>query len=303
MEQYIELTKRNIRLYFRDKGAVFFSLLSMLIVIVLMILFLSDMNINTVTGLLENLPGHDTSDDEKNAGILVLAWTSSGLIPVNAVMVALSSLSSIIRDKTAGRINSIYTSPVSRITITLSYISAACISSVIICILTAAFTEGYLVFKGMEPYTVMEHLKILGMIIVNSFAYSAIMYTCAALVNSEGAWSGVGTILGTLTGFLGGIYLLVGTLSDGLQKAIGCTPMIYGTVMFRRVMLGGILSRTFADAPEEMISIYREKMSIDYTVFGKEAGVTVCVLAVLGFGILFMAAGAVITNYSKKRDR
>lgn len=303
MSRYLELTKRNIRLYFRDRGAVFFSLLSMFIVIVLMILFLSDMNVNTVTSLLETLPGHDTAGDEDNAKLLVLAWTSSGLIPVNAVMVTLSVLSSIIKDKTAGRINSIYTSPVSRLTITLSYISAACAASVIICILTAAFTEGYLVYKGMELYTLQEHLKIFGMIVVNSFAYSAIMYVCAALVNSEGAWSGVGTIVGTLTGFLGGIYIPVGTLSDGLQKAIGCTPMIYGTVMFRQVMLGGILSKTFADAPEEMVSIYREKMSIDYTVFGKEAGISSCVLAVLGFGAVFMMAGALITSYSKKRDR
>ena len=303
MSQYAELTKRNIRLYFRDRGAVFFSLLSMFIVIVLMILFLSDMNVETVTDLLKGLPSHDTSGDRKNAELLVLTWTSAGLIPVNSVMVVLSSLSSIIRDKTDGRINSIYTSPISRVTITLSYISAAWISSVIICVLTVAFSEGYLAAKGMELFTLGDHLRILLMIMVNSFTYSAIMYFVAALVHSEGAWSGVGTILGTLTGFLGGIYMPVGSLSDGLQDAVGCTPMIYGSVMFRQVMMTGILKTTFADAPDEMVSIYREKMGIDYSAFGSKADPTVCILTVLGFGAAFMLIGAAATAFSKKKDR
>ncbi len=303
MKQYIELTKRNIRLFFRDKGAVFFSLLSMFIVIVLMILFLSDMNVNTVTGLLEGLPGHDTSGDRKNAELLVLAWTSAGLIPINAVMVALSSLSSIIRDKTEGRINSLYTAPVSRVTITLSYITAACISAVIVCVLTVAASEGYLVFKGMELLSFETHMKILGMILANSFTYSAIMYFCAAIVHSEGAWSGVGTIIGTLTGFLGGIYLPVGSLSDGLKDAMGGTPMIYGTVMFRKVMLTELLTKTFSGAPDEMVSIYREKMGIEYSVFGHDANMTVCLTAVLAFGAAFMVIGVLATAYSKKRDR
>lgn len=64
------------------------------------------------------------------------------------------------------------------------------------------------------------------MILVNSFTYSAIMYLCAIFVNSEGAWSGLGTVIGTLVGFLGGIYLPVGNLSDGLADFLSCTPVM-----------------------------------------------------------------------------
>ena len=45
MEQFFILTKRNLDVYLRDKGAVFFSFLSALIVIGLMVFFLGDMNI------------------------------------------------------------------------------------------------------------------------------------------------------------------------------------------------------------------------------------------------------------------
>ncbi|MDE6727656.1 MAG: hypothetical protein K2J80_06920, partial [Oscillospiraceae bacterium] len=133
MSKFIQLTKRNMLLYFRDKGSVFMSLLSMLIILALMLFFLGDMSVENITELLAELPGRDTSNDESNAELLVLAWTVAGIIPINSVMVALSALSSIIKDKTAGKINSIYTAPVSRLTIALSYISiyAACVTSVI----------------------------------------------------------------------------------------------------------------------------------------------------------------------------
>ena len=48
MEQLRVITKRNLMLYLRDKGAVFFSLLSMLIIIGLMVLFLGDAAIQNI---------------------------------------------------------------------------------------------------------------------------------------------------------------------------------------------------------------------------------------------------------------
>ena len=44
MNSLLTLTSRNLKQYFRDKGAVFFSLLSMFIVIVLMFFFMGDSN-------------------------------------------------------------------------------------------------------------------------------------------------------------------------------------------------------------------------------------------------------------------
>lgn len=303
MVKFWELTKRNLLIYFRDKGAVFGSLLSMLIIIALMLFFLGDMSVENITELLSGLPGRDTSNDESNAELLVLAWTVAGIIPINAAMVSLSALSSIIKDKTSGKINSIYTSPVSRLTIALSYISAACVASVIICLLTLAVSEIYLCSGGLAAFTFSEHMKIFGMIIVNSFTYSAIMYLFAVLVKSEGAWSGFGTVIGTLVGFFGGIYLPIGQLSEGLAGVMKCTPVIYGTAMFRSVMTSTITNTTFANAPDVMTEEFRKVMGIDLEAFGSIVPPAVCVAVVIGFGILFTAAGAVTTSLMKRKDR
>lgn len=303
MEKYFQLTKRNILLYFRDKGSVFMSLLSMLIILALMLFFLGDMSMDNITQLLSGLSGHDTSNDENNAKLLVLSWTVAGIIPINSVMVALSTLSSIIKDKTSGKIYSIYTAPVSRLTITLSYISAACVTSVIICLVTLVVSECILCTMGMTAFTFSEHLKILGMICVNSFTYSAIMYLFAVLVKSEGAWSGFGTVIGTLVGFFGGIYLPIGQLSDGLANVMTCTPVIYGTAMFRSVMTRSITNTAFADAPDVMTEEFRKAMGIDLEAFGSIVSPAVCVAIVIGFGLFFTIMGATAVSILKRRDR
>ena len=179
MTQFFYLTKRNLLVYFRDRGAVFFSMLSMLIILALMLLFLGDMHVDSITEMLAKLPSHDTTNDQSHAKLFLLAWTVAGIIPINAAMVTLSTLSSIIKDRANGKSASIHTAPVSRMTITMSYIAAACIASLVICSLTLAISEVYLCAKGMQAFSIVEHFKLLGMILVNSFTYSALMYLCA----------------------------------------------------------------------------------------------------------------------------
>ena len=303
MTQFMYLTKRHLSLYFRDKGAVFFSLMSMLITIALMLFFIGDMHINSITEMLSALPEHDTANDKNNAALFMLAWTVAGIIPINAAMVSLSVFSSLVKDKETGRAGAIQTSPTSRFTITMSYIAASCFASVIICMLTLAMTEIYLCCNGLAAFSMTEHLKLFGMILVNSFTYSAVMYLCAVFIKSTGAWSGLGTVIGTLVGFLGGIYLPVGNLSDGFASVLSCTPVIYGTVMFRNIMTKSITDMTFADAPAVMIDKTRSMMGIEYSAFGNSVSVTACLIIVISFGLAFTGIAAAATVFKNRKDR
>ena len=57
MKEILYLTKRNSLIYMRDKKAVFFSVLSMLIVLGLMVIFLGSMNSQDLLLLLERYGG------------------------------------------------------------------------------------------------------------------------------------------------------------------------------------------------------------------------------------------------------
>ncbi len=303
MEQFLAMTSRNLKIYLRDRRAVFFSLLSTFVVIGLMVFFLGDMNVEGITGLLSVFPGRDAETDKQNAELLVLSWTSAGILSINAVTVTLASFSGMIKDRVNGKLNSIYTAPVSRITIAAGYIAAAWISSVFICVITLFVTEVYAVMNGMTAYSLLTHLQILGLIMVNSFVFAALMYPFAIVAKSEGAWSGLGTVIGTLVGFLGGIYIPIGSLSEGIAGLMKCTPVIYSTAMFRSVMNEGIIEETFQDVPVEVIAEYREVMGIDLKVFDRLFTVTEEWLLLCICGIIFLMVGACMLKYGKKTDR
>lgn len=299
MLKLFQLTKRNASLYFRDRMAVFSSLLSMIIIIGLMLIFLGDMYIDGLNEIFESIP--DAGNKTKDAKLLVLSWTTAGIIPINAVMVTLSSLTSMISDKTSGKINSIYTAPISRTVISASYIASAWITSVIVCILTLAISEIYFFAKGMEVFSAAVHLELFGMIAVNSFTYSAIMYLLAALIKSESAWGAIGTIIGTLVGFLGGVYLPIGQFSGVIASLLKCTPIIYSTVMFRQVMTDSLTDEVLSGASSEVINEYKSFMGIDIDLFGKSLSAAGCIAIMLIFGIAFMAAGTLVTGLKKKK--
>lgn len=302
MEELMILTGRHLKVYLRDRSAVFFSLLSAIIIIGLMAFFLGDMNIDAI---LEVAGPYAAAGDELEtlANQLVLSWTFAGILSINAVSVSISVYSGMIRDRVSGKLNSIYTAPISRLKITLSYILAAWAAAVLICLLSLGVMELYGVMQGMELYSLKEHIQIVAMIIGNSFVYAAMMYTLAMLAKTEGAWGGFGTVIGTLVGFLGGIYLPIGTLSDGIAAMMKCTPIIYGTAAFREVMTKSVLEQTFAGVPELITEEYREAMGIclsvgDYTMKMRDEW-----LILISCGIIFLLVGIGMLKYSKKTDR
>lgn len=303
MEQFFALTGRNIKVYLRDRGAVFFSLLSTVIVICLMMFFLGDMNIAAITDYLAQFPGRDAGADKENAELLVLVWTSAGILSINGVTVTLASFSGMIKDRVSGKMSSIYTAPVSRMVIAASYIAAAWISSLIVCLITLVATETYCVSKGMEPFSVMMHLQIVGLIMVNSFVFATLMYLLTMVAKTEGAWSGLGTVIGTLVGFLGGIYIPIGSLSDAIGGMMKCTPVLYSTAMFRKVMMEGIVQKTFEGTSTEFITEYNKAMGIDLEVFSHTMTVTEEWILLLACGIMFLVFGACALKFTKKTDR
>ena len=303
MNQLFIITSRNLKQYLRDKGAIFFSLLSMFIVIVLMFFFLGDANVDGITSLLAQFPGRDAEQDKKNAELLVLAWTCAGMVSINAVTVTQASLSYMLKDRETGKLNSIYTAPVSRLIIAAGYVLAAWISSVIICSLTLIITEVYCVMQGLEPYSFLSHLKLLGFIAANSFTYATVMYLVATVAKSSGAWGGLGTIIGTLVGFLGGIYFPIGQLSDTIAGIVKCTPVIYGAALFRSEMTAVIQEETFDGIPAEVVTEFNQVMGSELTIGDHVMSVPEELAVLLVCGTVFLIAGAVVVRFSKKSDR
>ncbi len=303
MKEFWALNTRNVKIYFKDRSAVFFSLLSMFIVIMLMVFFLGDFNNDAILDVLKDLPGRDAAKDSEDVSRLVYLWTVAGIITINAASVTHAFFSNMIKDRNENRLNSILVMPIKRNVIVSAYVFGAWFVSVIMGILTLAITEVIGITKGLGAFSGAEHIRILGLICVNSFVYASIIFFLASIVKSENAWSGIGIVLGTLSGFLGGIYLPIGSLSEGVVKVIKCFPFIYGTSVFRQIMLEGVEDRLFDGTPEIIRETVDLEMGMKMTLFEKElsAGSKVGILIIVG--LIFMLISTLYLTYSKKKDR
>ena len=109
MKEIYYLSKRNMLLYIRDYVSVFFSVLSMLIVLALMGIFLGSMNSENVVSALAASGGvRDTAADERNAAWLIQMWTLAGILEVNAVTITLTLMGTMVQDEAKNRLACFY---------------------------------------------------------------------------------------------------------------------------------------------------------------------------------------------------
>ena len=289
------LVKRNILVYCRDRSNIFFSLLSMLIIIGLMVVFLGKMNADSVINLLNQYGGErDTVLDQSNAEQLVMLWTLAGIVVVNSITITLSMVGVMVEDEAQKRLSSFFVAPVSRWIFVFSYVIAAIIMGIIMCALTVVIGEAYIVLTGGTMISMAMIGTVFLYIILNVFTSATMVFLIANFVHSQSAFGGLSTIIGTLVGFLAGIYLPLGMLPEKLQNVLKCFPLLHGCSFMRELFTKDIIAKTFAGCPEELISGYKEAMGITIVQDGKIISVTFQVAFLVISGIIFIGIAAVL---------
>jgi len=304
MRELYYLVKRNILVFVRDYAAVFFSVLSMLIILLLMVVFLGKMNTDNVLWVLSEYGGErEVLQDERNAQYLIQMWTLAGILAVNTLTVSLTVMQNMVRDEVKGQLASFYVAPVKRIKIVLGYILAAWIIGSGMSFLTLVIGEIYMAVQGFGVFGIGAVFKLLGMIMLNAFVYAAIGYLLALFIHSESAWGGMLTVVGTLVGFLGAIYLPVSMLSEKIVNALKCLPVIHGTAMMREVITKDAMEVTFEGLPDLVSQTFAKEMGI--VLWSGEVQITLGKqILVLGlYAIIAIAVATIISKRRKIHDR
>lgn len=304
MREIIYLTKRNCRVFLRDKAAVFFSFLSMLIILGLMVVFLGKMNSDELISVLAEYGGErDTVQDQENATYLIQLWTLAGILVVNSVTVTLTVMGTMVQDETRKRIMAFYVTSVNRIKLSLGYILSSWLVGTGMCVITLAVGEFYFVLQGHGLLAAVELLKLAGIIALSVFTFSALGYLLALFVHSDSAWSGILTIIGTLVGFAGGIYLPLSSLSETVQTVLKCIPVLHGAAMMREVCTAQAIRETFDGLPEAVADGFKERMGI--TLYRGEVQIELWqqVTLLLIYAIIAIVAATLVNRKRKLKDR
>ena len=303
MRSFLAINKRNLGLYFRDYSAVFFSLLSMLIIIMLMVFFLGDINNSSILDAIKMVPGRGGDSDAVLIEQMSFLWVCAGILTINASSVTHAFYSNMIKDRTGNRLNSLLTMPVKKPVFVLGYVSGAWLAGVLMSIITFAVTEVIGVCKGMAVLPFDIHVKLMLLIMLNNFVYSAIMFLLATIIKSQSAWSGIGIILGTLAGFFGGIYFPMGSMSSTMQFVVKCFPFIYGTSLFRKIMLAPLETTLFSGTPKIIRQEVDKAMGMDLFLGNSQLSQYGKVGILVLVGLTFIALSTMYLSISKKKDR
>ena len=295
MSEIKAMTKRNLLIYFRNKSAVFFSILSALILLAIMVVFLGE---SSSEGLLDALNQYGTGTAEenaKNASWLVQLWIMGGILGINSVTVSLTAIGAMVEDEERGRLRSFYVTPASRFYLSLGYILSAWVSGMVICLTTLAVGEGFFALKGHPVLGIVDLVSLVGVIALNTFVFSAIGYLAALFIRTGSAWSGMLTVAGT--------YIPVASMSEWLQNVVKLLPVIHGTALMRRFCMQSASKTVFAGMSDTVQTVFFEQMGVTLKNGAQTISILGQILLLIAWAVVVIAIAAAIAKRRKLKDR
>lgn len=284
MKDILALAKRNILCYFRDRSSVFFSLMSVIIVILLYLLFLRDM-------LIASNPPID------GMGRLIDAWVLSGILGIIPVTTCAGALQTMVEDMVNGRNRDVLVTPMKASSIAGGHIISTFIVGMIMSSIALLLSVSYLGITGC-PMSMTGIIVTAILMIPSALSGSIIMYAITARLRSTGAFSGLFVTMSVLIGFLAGIYMPMGTMPEGMQMVGVLVPASHMASMFRQSLAGEALNDVFAGAPVETMETFRADMGFDLSLMGFDFDPTMSMAFVLLVTVLFF--GIAVAGIGKR---
>lgn len=237
MSTVLAYVGRNLRLFSRDPLGVFFALTGAFVVFLLYTLFLGQMQIDS----LASAPGVERT----LARDFVDAWMFAGVVAVAAITTPLAALSVFVEDAASGRFRDFLVSPVRRAQLVLGYLGSAFLIGLVMTLVVLGVALAYLAVTGRAVPDGGALAAIVGWTALSVAAYTALWAFVVSFLPTTGAFSGLSTLVGTLTGFVAGAYIPLGALPDAVRDGVSALPFAQSAMLVRR---------EFAAAPLEALT-------------------------------------------------
>ena len=235
MRTLMQLIERNRKLFFRDKGMLFSSLITPLILIVLYATFLAKVYKDSFTS---NIP-EVMHISEKLINGTVAGQLAAALLAVSCVTVTFCVNLTMVQDRANGVRKDFDVSPVKKPMIYMGYFFSTVLNALMVNFLALALCLTYIRMMGWYLTGLDVVLLIFDIILLVLFGTVLSSIVCYPL-KTQGQMSAVGTIVSAGYGFVCGAYMPISNFSKGLQKAMSYLPGTYGTSLMKNHMLRGV---------------------------------------------------------------
>lgn len=294
MKTGIALIRRNIKLFFADKGMFFTSLITPIILLVLYVTFLGNVYTDSIESALPQGFSLSQSLIDGFAGAQLI----SSILAVSCITVAFCSNMLMVQDKVNGSLKDLTISPVKPSVLSLSYYVATLVSTLIVCYTATAICLIYVSLIGwyLSALDVLWLLLDVLLLCLFGVALSSIINF---FLTGQGQISAVGTIVSAGYGFICGAYMPISQFSEHLQKVLSLLPGTHGTVLVRNHAMRGVLAEMEKSGlPSEYITGIRDAFDCNLYFNGSKVEIGTMYLY-LGITIVFMIAVYLLINIVK----
>jgi multidrug/hemolysin transport system permease protein len=274
------LISRNIKKFFRDKGSLLFFLLSVVIVICFNILFLSKLQMQSIQALAGNNVSH------KDSMGLIHIWFMAGLLPVAAFTSAFCVSSVLPSDYENRKTRDFRCSSGGSMVYPLSVVMGSFLLSFLIGIVFFAGYSIYIYLSFRHLFTVMQIMKIVGVLALSAFMGAVIMSFIASLFSNIILFASAGIIVEVMIGLLSGVYIPVGIFPEFIQNMIWISPFGNATALFRQILMKDSMTGIFKGVEEDKLDQYNLFYGIDMVIKNKKVEPLLSVKIILVVGVL-----------------
>lgn len=291
------LIKRNIKLFFKDKGMFFTALITPVILLVLYATFLGNVYRDSLTaGIPEGIELSKNIIDG-----LVGSQLISSILAVSCVTVAFCSNFLMVQDKATGVIKDFKTSPAKSSTLSISYYIATLASTLIICLAAAAVCLIYSATVGWYM-SLSDILYLLLDIVLLALFGTALSSVINFFLSTQGQIGAVGTIVSSGYGFICGAYMPISSFSAGLQRVISFLPGTYGTSLVRNhTMRGALAEMQTQGVPVEVINELKSALDLNLEFLGQQVSISSMYLILIAAIVILITVFILLNRYKKTK--
>ena len=292
-----KLIKRNTKLFFKDKGLFFVSLITPLILLVLYATFLGNVYKST---FINNLP-EEIEVSNKIINGLVGGELFSSLLAVCCITVAFCANMLMVQDKITGARKDLLISPLKKSTLAISYYISTLINTLIICLFATIANFIYLAGVGW-----FLSFKDCLFIFIDVFLLSMFGTVLSSIVNNflstQGQVSAVGTIVSSIYGFICGAYMPISSFGLPLQRVLMFLPGTYGTSLLRNHAMQGVFNNMLNNGFSlDVINSIKDAVDCNIYFFDKSVSIGAMYGIIIGSVIILLGIYVLINIFNVKR--
>ena len=284
MHDLVSLTKRHVLKFLRDKTAVFFSFLSVIILLALYFLFIGKSYTNGTEFEIFN----NTEKTYIIAGIMM-----GGILVINTLSLSLGIMGNLITDLEQRKLDAFLVTPVKRYKIILSYYISSILVTSVLSIFMWFMTIIYVGISTSNWYPLDTILIVTLVLILFTFISASLMIYLVTLLKSVNAFGTLSGILGTFVGFMSGIYMPLVVLGKSMQYVASVIPFTHMSILLKKILLEGPYEMMVSKGvPLEVMPEIKQAYGSEYIgVMGFDVSITVIMIAsiILSIGFLLLA--------------